>query len=93
MHLHHGLLDAGLPAPATLDDRRGEAHPLELWHAERDLAGRRRGLALVMAGAVRPAISRPLVALRADQVVGLLVQEDVEHLLDGPPDELAQVGP
>lgn len=46
-----------------------------------------------MAGAVRIAISRPLVALRADQVVGPLVQEAVEHLLDGPPDELAQVGP
>ena len=93
VHLYHGLLDAGLPAPVTLDDRRREAHPLELWHADRDLAGRRRELALVMAGAVRLAVGGPLVALRADQVVGLLVQEAVEHLLDGPPDELAQVGP
>lgn len=29
-HLDHGLLDARLPAPVALDDRRGEPHALEL---------------------------------------------------------------
>ena len=92
VHLDHRLLDRGLPAPVALDDRRGEPHPLELGHADRDLAGRRREPPLVVPGAVGLAVGGPLVALRPDEVVGLLVQQSVQHLLDGPPDELAKVG-
>ena len=89
----HRLLDRGLPAPAAPDDRRGGPHPLEPGHADRDLAGRRREPPLVVPGAVGLAVGGPLVAPRPDEVVGLLVQQSARHLLDGPPDELAQGRP
>ena len=93
VHLDHGLLDAGLPAPVALYDRGREAHPLELGHMDRDLAGRRGQASVVVAGAVRLALGGPLVALGADEVVGLLLEQAVQHLLDGLADELPQVGP
>ena len=44
-----------------------------------------------MAGAVRLPVGGALVALGPDQVVGLLVEQAVERVLDGPPDQLPQV--
>lgn len=51
-HLEHRLLDGGLPPAAALDDRRREAWPLELGHADRYLVRARRQAAVVVAGAV-----------------------------------------
>ena len=45
-----------------------------------------------MAGPVGLAVGGPLVALGADEVTGLLLEEAVQRVLDGPPDELAKVG-
>ena len=92
VHLDHGLLDRGLAPAVALDDRRGEPHSLELGHANRDLAGRRGQAPVVVAGAVRLAPRGALVALGAGQVVGLLLEQAVERVLHGFPDELAQVG-
>ena len=93
--LDHGLLDRGLSTPVALDYRRGEPHALGLGlgHAHRDSAGRRRGPPLVVPGATGLPSCRPLVALSTDEVVGLLVEKAVRHLLDGPPDELARISP
>ena len=78
IHLDDGLLDASLAPLVALDDRGGEAHPLELWHLERDLA-RRRG-------------ESALVRSRAHKLVGLLVEHGVDGLLDGFPGQLAKLG-
>ncbi len=93
VHLDHRLLDAGLPPAVALDDRRGEAHALELGHPDRHLAGRRRELPLVASGAVGLAVGGAPVALGAHEVSGLLLEEAVQRVLDGPPDELAEIGP
>lgn len=73
VHLDHGLLHRGLAALVALDDRRGEPHALELGHSERDLARGGREASLVVAGAVGLAPCRPLVAVGAYEVVGLLL--------------------
>ena len=92
MHLDDGLLDAGFAPLVALDDRGGEAHPLELWHLERDLARRRGESALLAPGAVRRPIVSSLVRSRAHKLVGLLVEHGVDGLLDGFPDQLAKRG-
>ena len=92
VHLYHGLPGARLAAPAALDDSRGEPHPLELGHADRHLAGGRRELPLAAPRAVGLAACGAPVALRADEVVRLLLERTVQHLLDGLADELLQVG-
>ena len=92
MHLDDGLLDAGFAPLVALDDRGGEAHPLELWHLERDLARRRGESALLAPGAVRRPIVSSLVRSRAHKLVGLLVEHGVDGLLDGFPDQLAKLG-
>ena len=51
VHLDDGLLDRRLAPFVALNDRRGEAHALELGHLERDLARRRGEPALVVPGA------------------------------------------
>lgn len=89
-HLADGLLNAGLAPLVALDDRRGEAHALELGHLEHDLARRRGESALVVPGAVRRALVGALVGPGADELVGLLVEHGVDGLLDGFPDQLAQ---
>ena len=92
IHLDDGLLDASLAPLVALDDRGGEAHPLELWHLERDLARRRGESALVVPGAVRRPIVGSLVRSRAHKLVGLLVEHGVDGLLDGFPGQLAKLG-
>ena len=92
VHLDHRLLDRGLAAAVALDDGRREPHALELGHADRHLAGRRGQAPLVVAGAVGLALGGPLVALGADEVAGLLLEQAVQGVLDGSPDELAKVG-
>ena len=51
VHLDDGLLDRRLAPFVAFDDRRGEAHALELGHLERDLDRRRGESALVVPGA------------------------------------------
>lgn len=92
VHLNHGLLDARLAAPVALDDRRGEPHPLELGHAQRDLAGLRRELPLVVPRAEGLAVGGAPLALGAHQVARLLFQQAVQSVLGGPPHKLAQIG-
>lgn len=92
VHLGHRLLDARLATPVALDDGGGEPYALELGHANRDLAGRSDRAPVVVAGAVRLASGGPLVALGADEVSGLFLEQAVERVLHGPPDELPQVG-
>ena len=92
VHLDHRLLDAGLAAPVALDDRRGEPHPLELGHAQRDLAGRRCQAPVVVAGPIGLAPRGALVALRADEVARLLIQKAVQGVLDRLSHQLAQIG-
>ena len=74
VHLDDGLLHAGLAPFVAIDDRRGEAHALELGHLERDLARRRGEAALVVAGAVSGVLVGALVGPGADELVGLLVE-------------------
>lgn len=49
--------------------------------------------AVTMAGAIRLPLSGALVAPGPDQVVRLRLQKAVQRILDGPPDQLAQIGP
>lgn len=86
VHFDDGLLHAGLAPLVALDDRRGEAHALELGHLERDLA-RRGGEASLVASR---SVSGALVGPGVDEPVGLLVEHRVDGLLDGFPDQLAQ---
>ena len=83
VHLDNGLLDRRLAPFVALDDRRGEAHALELRHLERDLARRRGEAALVVAGAVSGALIGALVGSGADEPVDLLVEHRVDGLLTG----------
>lgn len=92
VHLDDGLLDRGLAPLVALDDRRGEAHALELGHPERDLARRGGEASLVVAGAVRRPPVGALIGRGAHQLVGLLVGHRVDGLLDGFPDQFAQLG-
>ena len=89
VHLDDGLLDRRLAPFVALDDRRGEAHALELGHLERDPARRRGEAALVVPGAVRRALIGALIGPGTDELVGLLVEHCVDGLLDGFPDQLA----
>lgn len=88
MHLDDGLLDRRLAPFVALDDRRDEAHALELRHLERDLARRRGEAAFVVAGAVIGALVVALVGSGADEPVGLLVQHRVDGLLTGSPNDM-----
>ena len=91
VHLYDCLLDARLPSAVALYDGGLEGGAAKLGGVEHDLAARGDQLPLVMAGPVRLAGGRPLVALRPDHLVGFLVQQGVEHLLHGFPHELAKV--
>ena len=91
VHLDHGLLDGGLPALVPLDDGGGEPHSLELGHPEGHLARGGGEPALVVAGAVGLAPCRPLVAVGAYQVVGLLLEKGVQGVLDCSSDELLEL--
>lgn len=91
VHLDHGLLDGGLTALVALDDRRREPHALELGHPEGHLARGGREPALVVSGAVGLAPCRPLVAVGAYQIVGLLLEKGVQGVLDCSSDELPEL--
>ena len=90
-NLDHGLLHACLAASVALDDGGGEPHALELGHLEGHLAGSGREAALVVARAVRLAPRRPLVAVGAYEVVGLLLEKRVQGVLDRSSDELPEL--
>lgn len=83
-------LDRRLAPFVALDDRRGEAHALQLGRLDRDLARCRGEAAFAVAGAVRGALVGALVGSGADEPVDLLVEHRVDSLLDGFPDQLSQ---
>ena len=93
VHLDHRLLDAGLAPAAVPDGRRREARALELGHVDGHLAGARGRAAAVMAGAVRLPLGGAPVALGADELVSLRLQQAVQRVLDGLSDQLAKIGP
>ena len=69
VHLDDGLLHAGLAPLAALDDRRGEAHALELGHLERDLARRGGEASLVVSRSVRRPLVGALIWAGVDELV------------------------
>lgn len=64
-----------------------------LGHTELDLPGDRGQAVPTVPGPVRLPLVRALVAPGVHDLVGLLIQEPVERILDGLPDELAEVLP
>ena len=54
VHLDEGLRHAALPAVIPLDDGGLEGHALEPGHMERDVAGSRGEVAVIVAAAVAP---------------------------------------
>ena len=93
VHLDHRLLDAGLAPAVALDGRRREARALELGHVDGHLARARGQAPVAMAGAVRLPLGGAPVALGADELVSLRLQQAVQRVLDGLSDQLAKIGP
>ena len=93
VHPDHRLLDAGLAPAVALDGRRREARALELGHVDGHLAGARGQAPVVMAGAARLPLGGAPVAPGPDKVVGLRLEQAVQRVLDGLPDQLAKIGP
>ena len=91
VHLHHGLLDAGLAPPVPLDDLRGEGRAAQLGDVQLHLAGADDQPPLVVAAAIRLPLVGALVAPCVHQLVGLLVEQRVDGLLDGAQHQLPDV--
>ena len=67
IHLDEGFLHAALPAAIPLDDGRLEGHTLEPGDMERDVAGSRGEIAVIVAAAVALTRLAALVAGRLRQ--------------------------
>ena len=91
VHLQHRLLDTGLPAAVSLDDRGLERQAAQLGHLQRHLACLGMQLALVMASPGIDPIGAMFVALRTAELVGLSIKHGVEGLLHSGSDDIAQV--
>ena len=87
-HLDDGLLDRRLAPAVALDDGGLEGGSPELGHAQLDLARARDEPAGIVTAAVGLAPGGPPVALGADELGRLLVEQRVQGLLDGPPDQI-----
>lgn len=68
-----------------------KAHALEFGHLQGHLPRGGGEPALVVAGAVRLAVGRALVAASPDEVVGLLLEKGVQGVLDRLPDNFLQL--
>ena len=91
VHLDDGLLDRRLAPAVPLDDGGLEGGSPELGHAQLDLARARDELAGVVPASVRLPSGRPLITLGAHEFGRLLVEQRVQGLLNGPPDQIFDV--
>ena len=78
VHLDEGLLHAALPAAIPLDDGSLEGHALEPGDVERDVAGGRGKVSVVVTAAVALTGLAALVAGRLRQRLRLLLQQLVQ---------------
>ena len=78
VHLDEGLLHAALPAAIPLDDGGLEGHALEPGHVERDVAGGRGEVAVIVPAAVALTGLAALIAGRLRQGLRLLFQQFVQ---------------
>ena len=89
--LHHGLLHRALAPTVALDDLGREGRAPELGDAQLELPGTRDQPAPVVAAAVGLALVGSLVAPGVHELVGLLVEQRVDGLLDGGEHQLPDV--
>ena len=81
IHLDEGLLHAALPAAIPFDDGSLEGHTLESRHVERDVAGGRGEVAVIVAAAVALTGLAALIAGRLRQRLRLLLQQLIQGFL------------
>ena len=87
VHLDEGLLHAALPAAIPLDDGRLEGYALEPGHMERDVAGGRGEVAVIVAAAVALTGLTALVAGGLCQGLHLLLQQLIQGFLHAAADQ------
>jgi len=78
VHLDERLLHAALPAAIPLDDGRLEGHTLEPGHMERDVAGGRGKITVIVTAAVALTGLAALIAGRLRQRLRLFFQQLVQ---------------
>ena len=81
VHLNKGFLHAAFPAAIPLDDGSLEGHALEPRHVERDVAGGRGEIPVVVTAAVALTGLAALIAGRLRQGLRLLFQQLVQGFL------------
>jgi len=91
VHFDQRLLDADLALLVALDDRRLECQSAQLRHLQVHFAGLSQQFSVVVAGSRVDPILAPFVPSGVRQAVGFLVQQLVQRLLHGIPDQRAQL--
>ena len=86
-HLDKGFLHAALPAAIPLDDGGLKGHTLETRHVERDVAGSRGEVAVIVAAAVALTGLAALVAASLRQGLRLLFQQLVQGFFRAASDQ------
>ena len=91
IHLNESFLHTAFPAAIPLDDGRLEGHALEPGHMERDVAGGRGKVPVVVTAAVAPTGLAALVAGRLGQLLRFLLQQFIQRLFHAASDQLLKL--